>query len=118
MMTITHTTILACSTLFMSGLGLVMPASQTVWPVVANDLSSTAEGSIKSVDSGKKSFVIHTKDSDIEIQVTDTTVYTLNGKASTFQDAVMAGRIAVVSHTSKVAAKVDVTSSPSIAGID
>ena len=75
------------------------------------DISTTAEGSIKSVDPSKKSFTLHAKDGDMEIQVTDSTAYTLDGKASTFQDAVKAGRTAVVNHTNKTASKVDVTSS-------
>ena len=113
MLTLIQTSLLTCSALVLSGPGVISCAQAAVWPVAVADLSSTAEGSIKTVDSGKKSFVVHTKDADIEIQVTDSTVYVLNGKPSTFQDAVMAGRTATVTHASKVATKVEVVSSPS-----
>src|SRR5690349_1491442 len=113
MLTLIQTTLLTCSGLILSGpvIATTSPPSAATFATI--DLSQTSEGSIKSVDSAKKSFVIHTKDADVEIQITDSTVYTLNGKPSTFQDAVMAGRTAVVTHTSKVANKVEVVSSPS-----
>jgi hypothetical protein len=101
---------LACCTLMLAGLSAVAVAtspSETSWTLAA---ANNAEGTIKTVDSAKKMFTLTTKDGDLDVMVTDTTVYTLDGKTSTMADALKAGRTAKVTHTDRTASRVEVTS--------
>ena len=75
------------------------------------DEAKTAEGVIKSVDATGSSFVISTgvgnDKKDVTIKFNNDTKYTLDGKDSTKDAALVVGHRAKVTHTNSVASRVD-----------
>jgi hypothetical protein len=82
------------------------------WNVLAEE--KTTEGSIKSVDLAANSFVISTgignDKKDVTVKINSSTKYTLDGKESTKDKALVAGNTAKVKHTDGVAASVEAKS--------
>src|SRR5262245_53039793 len=92
--------------------GSVSSSATATTALVAAD-AKTEAGTIKSVDTAAKSFVLTVgtgKDAkDVTVTVNDKTTYTLDGAASTMDKALAAGRKATVKHTAGLAASVDAT---------
>lgn len=75
--------------------------------------TEVARGAIESVDLENNQFVLkiegpQSESEQMTIKINERTSYTLDGKASTKQDALKAGRGAVVAHDGGVALSVDV----------
>lgn len=79
-------------------------------PLVRVAEAETVYGEIKSVSADENRFTITVDEKDIEIEVTDETVYTLDGVKATMEEALKEGRSAIVTHEEKTASRVAVTS--------
>ena len=90
--------------------GFAAPAPIQSSPAfVTVDRLSTDEGTVKSVDTAAKSFVLTVAGKDMTIKYDDKTTYTLDGKPSTRDKALVAGNKAKVTHTGNLATTVDAT---------
>ena len=85
-------------------------------PADPNTGGPAKTGAIKSVDAKAKSFVCDLPARPLTIVVKETTKITLDGKESTFDDAIKAGNKATVTYSKvgedRVASKVEVTAAP------
>src|SRR5437870_7850015 len=93
--------ILSLSTVLVFPAGVMSPPAQASASVAIAD-TKTEEGSIKSVDTKAKSFVLSVgsgKDAkEVTVKVDDKTKYTLDGKDSTMDKALVVGNKAKVKH--------------------
>lgn len=70
-----------------------------------------AVGSIKSIDAEKKIFILKTSEGELKITVNEKTVYLLDGRPSTMDEAIAKDRNAMVTHEKGVATRVEVKTS-------
>jgi hypothetical protein len=104
------------TSLFVLSAVLAVPAGVTFVSAAASDAApvffadeKVDEGSIKSVDSTAKSFVLTVSGKDVTVRVDANTKYILDGKDSTMAEALKAGYKAKVTHKDGLASKVDAT---------
>jgi hypothetical protein len=104
------TSIAAVACLTFSAGELPCPTSINPVELTVAPLAESATGTISNVDSAKKIFTLNTKSGNIEVKISDSTEFTLDGKAASMADAIKIGREATVSHENRVASRVDVKS--------
>jgi uncharacterized transporter YbjL len=91
-------------------LGAVTPTPAMADGVVAFEDAKVESGTIKSVQTANKSFVLTVRERDVTIRVSDKTEYTLDGEKSSMEQALQVGNIARVTHEGFMASKVAATS--------
>ncbi len=77
------------------------------WAISAPAMAAeSVEGKIKSVDKEGNKFVLTVESKDMEFKVNDQTVYTLDGRRVSRDDALKAGHKATVTHADRTASNV------------
>lgn len=80
-------------------------------PVLSMPIIDEVSGKIVKVVLEKNFFQIRHADADITIVINDKTIFTINVKEATREEALKKGHVAVVKHEGRIATRVDVPTS-------